>query len=201
MKTFLRNQIILPNRLHTADTRRCLENLEILKKKTKLFFRDKNHPHSWSALFFLLSLFASQCSEHDYRFQRKNYFWEAGNIHINTLLKAWSWELQDSAKLASPLDSWMQPKNKVLLGSILERMAQQAAASCPHVIFLNSHSAWQASRRAPPASEPNSGAPKPLLPWNGHVCVTSHLRIWYSFQLDLSHHSILISNQKIFWLI
>lgn len=117
MKKFLRNQIILPNRLHTADTRRCLENLGILKKQNS--FSEMKIIHTLDLHFFLLSRFASQCSEHDYRFQRKNYFWEAGNIHINTLLKAWSWELQDSAKLASPLDSWMQPKNKVLLGSIL----------------------------------------------------------------------------------
>lgn len=158
-------------------------------KKNKNSFSEMKIIHTLDLHFFLLSLFASQCSEHDYRFQRKNYFWEAGNIHINTLLKAWSWELQDSAKLASPLDRWMQPKNKVLLGSILERMAHQAAASCPHVIFLNSHSAWQASRRAAPASEPNSGAPKSLLPWNSHVCGISSQNL-----VQFPTHDSILSN-------
>ena len=49
-------------------------------------------------------------------------------------------------------------------------MAHQAAARCLSVIFLNSHSAWQVSNTAPPASEPNSGVFESLLPWNRHLC-------------------------------
>lgn len=57
MKTFLRNQIILPNRLHTADTRRCLENLEILKKNKNSFSEMKIiHTLDLHFFFFCLSL-------------------------------------------------------------------------------------------------------------------------------------------------
>lgn len=107
----------------------------------------------------LFCLFASQSFKHGYKFQRKKYFREVISLHINTLVMAWSWKLQDSATLALPPDGWTWPRNKVLLGSELQRMALEAAASCPGVIFLNSHSTWQAVYRAFQAREVNSSVP------------------------------------------
>lgn len=80
----LDNRIILPNRIHTADTQRCLENLGMLKSH----FSRMKIIRALDLHLFLLSLFASQSFKHDYRYQRKNYFWEVGNTHINTLLRA-----------------------------------------------------------------------------------------------------------------
>lgn len=63
-------------------------------------------------------------------------------------------------------------------------MDHQAAASCPSVIFLNSHSAWQDFHRALPVREPNSGILEFLFPGREIHVICQHQ---YNPHLDLTY--------------
>lgn len=81
--------MILLGRIHTADNEGMLgESGNLKKKKTNNTFLGMKFIHVLDLCLSLLSLFVSPNFQHDCRFQRENYFWEVGNIHINTLLRA-----------------------------------------------------------------------------------------------------------------